>query len=898
MFRKILLIIWIIFTIGGIGIINAYNLIALKKADGSANVVHRNTKIDVLIPDNYVIDNDFRGVWISHLVADFPSYTSVNQYKTEVNRVLETMEYFNLNAMIFHVRTHNNALYKSDLNPVASYYQSVNFNVFDPLAYIIEESQKRGIEFHAWMNPYRLTTTYTGTVEQYASLQPSYNIASRADLLLKSTHSSSPNTIILNPGEPEVRNFLTDSVLELITRYNVDAIHFDDYFYVPSVDDSLTRSKYNTNNLSIADFRREQVNLLIQQISNSIRNFNNQSGRLVQFGISPTGIYQNGSYVSPNNYRYNSNGDLTNPLGSNTAGWTHYGDYLYADSKKWVDNEWIDYIIPQSYWAFEQPVAGYADVMDWWSAVVKYKNVNLYSGMGLYMINESTPYSWSSNNEAYNQVLYGTKHAEIKGHSVYSYKHLRNAYVQSSGLFYENLSRVKNEAWNTKAILPEVRTYSPNILAGVQNLTVTKNSNGYTLNFSPVNNAKGYVIYRNTTNNLTFSPTEVINILGNTDNSIYYNDIIDNTKNYTYGVRVLSNTNSLSESSVISTDIEKYSVKFIDFNGEILKEELVEYGSSATAPTPPTRIGYTFVGWDQEFSLITTGIEVQAIHEINKYSVKFIDFNGEILKEELVEYNSSATAPSILERTGHTFVGWNQDFSNINSDIEVLAIYEINKYSVKFIDFDGQLLKEELVEYGASATAPTPPTRTGYTFVGWNQEFSLITTNIEVQAIYEINKYSVKFIDFNGEILKEELVEYGSSATAPTLPIRTGYTFVGWNQEFSLISTDIEVQAIYDITKFQITFLDEDHKTILATSFVDKGGTVEAPVVSKNGYRFIGWFFEDELFDFENTINDNLSIIAKWEPIKNGCTNPFNISNLFSLFFGLFALYLIKVKRK
>src|SRR5690606_36469827 len=123
------------------------------------------------------------------LVSDFPSYSNETQYKNEVEKVFNVLEYININAMIFHVRTHNNALYKSELKPVASYYKNVNFDQFDPLEYIIEEAHKRGIEFHAWMHPYRLSTTFSGTPEQYAATQPSYNIASNPEMILKSGNS-------------------------------------------------------------------------------------------------------------------------------------------------------------------------------------------------------------------------------------------------------------------------------------------------------------------------------------------------------------------------------------------------------------------------------------------------------------------------------------------------------------------------------------------------------------------------------------------------------------------------------------------------------------------------------------------------------------------------------------
>ena len=168
---------------------------------------------------------------------------------------------------------------------------------------------------------------------------------------------------ILNPGEPEVREFLIDTVMELIENYDVDAIHFDDYFYANGVNDSKTYNKpgYNPKKLSLADWRREQVDIFIRDLSQAIRNFNIQNNRYVQLGISPTGIYKNASrrgfaYGIGSTDYYDANGNFITS-GSNTAGFQHSGDYLYADTKKWIDNEWIDYILPQTYWGFTRAAA-------------------------------------------------------------------------------------------------------------------------------------------------------------------------------------------------------------------------------------------------------------------------------------------------------------------------------------------------------------------------------------------------------------------------------------------------------------------------------------------------------------------------------------------------------------
>ena len=364
---------------------DAYELVNLEKVSGG-NVTYRGTSTVVKVPNKYELKGtDFRGAWVTPFVGDTTAYYDEASWKAEVAEVLEVFDYYNLNAMIFHVRTHNNALYDSELNPIARWFSNANFDEFDPLEYLIEECHKAGIEFHAWMNPYRISTATTDIQEamnegQYLGEKtPSINPARFAGNLI-----SGKTGVILNPGLPKVRDFIVDTCMEVVEKYDVDAIHFDDYFYISGSVDDDTYLKYNPKGLKLADWRREQVNLFIEQLHDSIYKFNKENNKAVQIGISPSGIYKNG------------NGSIES--GSNTAGFAHYGDYLYSDTYKWAKEEWIDYLLPQSYWAFEHKTAGYADVMDWWNRAFEGLDCLLYSGIGIYMANESgNTYSWKNN---------------------------------------------------------------------------------------------------------------------------------------------------------------------------------------------------------------------------------------------------------------------------------------------------------------------------------------------------------------------------------------------------------------------------------------------------------------------------------------------------------------------
>ncbi len=307
-------------------------------------------------------------------------------------------------------------------------------------------------------------------------------------------------------------------------------------------------------------------------------------------------------------------------------------------------------------------------------------------------------------------------------------------------------------------------------------------------------------------------------------------------------------------------EINKYKVVFLDWNGTELKSEEVEHGSAATAPKDPAREGYTFTGWDKKFDNITADLTVTAQYEIMTFSVKFFDKDGNQIGEtQTVNWNEAAVAPSNPVWEGHIFTGWSAEFDHVKSDLEIKPVFNVETYSVTFLGFGDVELKKESVEYGKAATAPSAPEVTGYTFKNWDKEFNNITADLTVKAVYEINKYEVTFLDWNGTELKKEEVEHGSAATAPSDPTREGYTFTGWDKAFDNITADIAVTAQYeevvvvDYTpqnlKAVLVPQDEDVLITLSWDKVDGAASYELRVVSG----------ENELFS-QNTMT--LNVIA------------------------------------
>ena len=197
---------------------------------------------------------------------------------------------------------------------------------------------------------------------------------------------------------------------------------------------------------------------------------------------------------------------------------------------------------------------------------------------------------------------------------------------------------------------------------------------------------------------------------------------------------------------------------------------------------------------------ITGNITLTAHWTINQYTATFVDYDGSTgLGSSTVDYNTAATAPADPSRAGYTFTGWDKDFSHVTSDMTVTATYSINKYTATFVDYDGTGLGTSTVNYNTAATAPSDPSRVGYTFTGWDKVFSHVTSDMTVTATYSINQYTATFVDYDSTGLGSSTVDYNTAATAPSDPSRVGYTFTGWNKVFSHVTSDMTVTATYNI---------------------------------------------------------------------------------------------------
>ncbi|MDR1798372.1 MAG: InlB B-repeat-containing protein, partial [Bifidobacteriaceae bacterium] len=243
--------------------------------------------------------------------------------------------------------------------------------------------------------------------------------------------------------------------------------------------------------------------------------------------------------------------------------------------------------------------------------------------------------------------------------------------------------------------------------------------------------------------------------------------------------------------------VKQYTVRFVDHDGTLLSEQTVAHGANATAPPDPTWSGHVFSGWDRSFARVVKDLTVTALYDRTVYTVKFVDHDAKVLAEQKVPQGAEATAPDDPSWAGHKFLGWDKDFSNITSDLTVVALYDEVFYTVKFVDHDGKVLSSQQVVEGGAAKAPANPTWTGHTFSGWDKDFSNITGDLTVTALYDQVLHKVTFVDHDGTVLKVHQVPHGGAAAAPDEPTREGHEFAGWDKDFSVVTADLLVTALY-----------------------------------------------------------------------------------------------------
>ncbi len=362
--------------------------------------------------------NEFRAVWIATVVnIDWPKdkVDPVEKQKADYLEILDTYKKLNYNAVIVQIRSVGDAFYPSQLAPWSKYLTGKEGQApnpyFDPLEWMITEAHNRGFEFHAWLNPYRATMDLNTSV-----LSPNHDYFKHPEWMIKYGEK-----YYYDPALPEVQTHLIKVIEEVVTNYDIDAIHFDDYFYPYKIkgeefNDSKSFKKYGEG-MNLADWRRLNVSNFVKYTSYTIKSIK----PWVQFGISPFGVWRNKS---------------VDPKGSDTqSGQTNYDD-LFADPMEWMEHSWVDYLIPQLYWSMDHKTASYTKLLKWWAQ--NSKNAAIYIGNGSYKINTDSDKKWFNPYEIPNQIDITRTFKNINGNAFFSAKSFINKNKAVTDLLLEN----------------------------------------------------------------------------------------------------------------------------------------------------------------------------------------------------------------------------------------------------------------------------------------------------------------------------------------------------------------------------------------------------------------------------------------------------------------------------
>jgi len=368
---------------------------------------------------------EFRAVWVATVLnLDFPSKQNLSAaaMKREVDAIVARAAEMGLNAIVFQVRPTGDAFYKSDIFPVSHWLsgtQGQGIADFDPLEYWIETCHENGVELHAWINPYRVIHTNMNSSDPNTLAQGN-PVRQRPELAVAWSASNGNKGLFLDPGLPESRRLIIDGVTEIIRKYDVDGVHFDDYFY-PGTDfnDEESFARYGSG-MSLEDWRRDNVNRLITDVQAVIRELNAELDRNVRWGISPGAIWMNGA---------------NDPLGVPTTRGQETFNALYADTRRWVTEEWVDYICPQIYWYIGFETANFEPILNWWTDLCEDYDVDLYIGHAAYREEQNDqPPNWRGEMVRQLEMVAGS--GRVSGSVFFRFNSLRGSVGNSIRDFY------------------------------------------------------------------------------------------------------------------------------------------------------------------------------------------------------------------------------------------------------------------------------------------------------------------------------------------------------------------------------------------------------------------------------------------------------------------------------
>lgn len=398
----------------------------LNKYQTNETLKYWDNQVEIDIPEYVFKEENIRGIWVSNVAnIDMPRGLECEALKEYLANMVKNVASYNMNTIVYQVRPSSDALYNSKLNPWSKFVTGKEGQNpgFDVLQFVIDEAKKYNIKIHAWMNPYRVSTAALNIEEksleeahkEFLNSLDDLNFAKRYP---EHTIVDGSNKVILSPSHPEVIDFVTKTIMEIVENYDVEGVHIDDYFYpyakIPFEREEQDFIKYRkSDDQSFDDWRRSNVDTMIESIHDALKKSFSKTGKKVLFGISPFAIYRTHSSIKKGGWdkgSYNAEGGLQ-----------CYSE-LYSDVYKWMQEQWIDYVVPQVYFPFERKDVTYHDLVKWWNTIAKETNTILYIGQGLYQMGSNEV--WQNPEEIANQLKFNCQYDHVSGSIFFTYRDL------------------------------------------------------------------------------------------------------------------------------------------------------------------------------------------------------------------------------------------------------------------------------------------------------------------------------------------------------------------------------------------------------------------------------------------------------------------------------------------
>jgi uncharacterized lipoprotein YddW (UPF0748 family) len=477
---------------------------------------------------------EMRAIWVATVNnIDWPSKPGlpVDEQMKELKDLLDIVKEYNLNTVVFQIRPSADAFYNSKMEPWSQWLTGEQglapVPFYDPLDFAISECRKRGLDIHAWLNPYRAVTDTANITSpnHITNIHPEWFL----------TYGK---TIYFDPGLPDTRDYVASVVGDIVRRYEIDAIHMDDYFYPYRIakvsfpdDSSFAKYPRGFTPEQRDDWRRDNVNLIIRQMSDTIKAIK----PWVEFGISPFGVWRNKE---------------NDPAGSlSKAGQTNYDD-LFADIILWQKKGWIDYITPQIYWHIGMKIADYSVLSDWWSRNTF--GCRLYIGQAPYRIGKKASYrQWHTSSEITKQIKLNRTIPTVSGSMFFSAKVLGKNPLR----FKEKLTR---GLYKYQALPPSNNRIIPVIPGNPSGAVMSIDGRVINLSWERGSNIKKYVIYKLRKGKPAeiYNPENIFMVTSETSTKIPVTSRTD-PKKYYFIITSQSQTNTESDPEYFSIDSSK-----------------------------------------------------------------------------------------------------------------------------------------------------------------------------------------------------------------------------------------------------------------------------------------------------------------------------------------------------